>query len=158
MQIHLTKLTDDRHRLEIVRADGSRDGVTLETRSLLVHDLLHLAVEGEARLEAGFWGCLARGKTLAEMNDRTGGAMREYTAEMMVIEQIVGGLTGATKGGEPAAVLAGLASWAGATGRTLPAWLDEPFVTRVQQRMRALVGHWRATRHGQTMTVSWPVQ
>jgi len=76
---------------------------------------------------------------------------------MAVIEQIVGGLTGATKGGGPAAVLAGLASWAGATGRALPAWLDEPFVARVQRRMRALAGHWRATPHGQTMTVSWLV-
>jgi hypothetical protein len=31
MEILLTRLTDDRHRLEILRADGSRDGTTLKT-------------------------------------------------------------------------------------------------------------------------------
>src|SRR3954469_11423192 len=95
MEILLTRLTDDQHRLEIVRADGSRDGVTLETRSYLLHDLLHLAVEAEAGLGTGFWGCLASGKTLADMNDRSGAAMKEYAAEMATAEQVVGVLTGA---------------------------------------------------------------
>lgn len=50
--------------------------VACETRSYLVHDLLHYAVESEAGLSGGFWGNLARGKTLADMNDlrRTPGA------------------------------------------------------------------------------------
>jgi len=157
MDIRLTKLTDDQHRLEIVRADGSREAVTLETRSMLMHDLLHLAVESDARCDTGFWGCLARGKTLADMNDRSGRSMSEYAGEMAIIEQVVGGLTGATKGAPAAAMLAGLGQWVEAQGRTLPAWLDEPFITRVQQRMRALVGHWRATRHGETMVVRWPL-
>jgi hypothetical protein len=156
MQILFTRLTDERHRLEIVRADGSREGATLETRSLLLHDLLHLAVESEARFETGFWGCLARGKTLADMNDRTGQSMKEYSGDMATIEQAVGVLTAAAKGAPAAAVLAGLRRWVEAQKREPPAWLDEPFIVRVQDRMRQLLGHWRATRHGQTMTVSWP--
>ena len=61
-------------RFEIERG-GRVERVECETRSYLVRDLLHYAVESEAGLEGGFWGHLARGKTLADMNDRTGKAM-----------------------------------------------------------------------------------
>jgi hypothetical protein len=155
MEILLTKVTDERHRLEIVRDDGSREAATLETRSYLLHDLLHLAVEAEAGLTTGFWGCLAGGKTLADMNDRSGVAMKEYAAEMATVEQAVGVLTGAAKGAPAGDVLAGLRRWVEAQGRSPPPWLDEPFIVRVQERMRGLLGHWRATRHGQTMSVRW---
>lgn len=156
MNIRLTKLTNDRHRLELVRADGTRESATLATRSYLVHDLLHLAVESEAALATGFWGCLAAGRTLSDMNDRSGQAMGDASAELLVVEQIVGVLTAATKGAAPAEVLAALARWTEAEGRALPAWLDEPFIGRAQHRWRALMGHWRATPFGQTMTVDWP--
>jgi hypothetical protein len=156
MQILLTRLTDDQHRLEIVRADGSSEALTLETRSCLLHDLLHLAVESEAGFESGFWGCLARGKTLADMNDRTGEAMKEHAADMATIEQAVGALTGAAKGVEAAVVMEGLHRWLEAQERQPPPWLDVAFIIRVQERMRRLMGHWRATRHGQTMAVTWP--
>jgi hypothetical protein len=155
MEILLTRLTDDRHRMEIARADGSREAVTLETRSYLLHDLLHLAIEAEARLTTGFWGCLAAGKTLADMNDRTGAAMKEHAAEIATVEQVVGALTGAAKGAPAGAVLAGLQRWVEAQGRPAPLWLDEPFIVRVQERMRRLLGQWRATRHGETMSLRW---
>jgi hypothetical protein len=156
MEIRLTKLSNDQHRLELVRADGSRESSgALESRSYLLHDLLHLAVESEARLQTGFWGCLARGKTLADMNDRTGESMREYSADMATIEQAVGALTSAAKGVEAAEVLAGLQRWLDAQERALPPWLDEPFIVRVQERMRKLLGHWRATPFGEAMVVHW---
>ena len=100
MQIRLTRLSHERHHLAIRRADGTRDGATLETRSYLLHDLWHLAVESEAALETGFWGCLARGKTLAALNDRTGASLEAASADMALVEQIVGGLTSAGKGGD----------------------------------------------------------
>src|SRR3954454_19930968 len=50
MRIVFRKLSDERHTLEIVREDGRREEVDCETRSLLVHDLLHLAVESEAKV------------------------------------------------------------------------------------------------------------
>ena len=61
MKILLTKLTDDRHQLAIERDDGSTESVELETRSFLLHDLVHYAVEAEAKIDDGFWGLLARG-------------------------------------------------------------------------------------------------
>ena len=158
MDILLTKLTNDAHRLEIVRQDGSREAATLETRSYLLHDLLHLAVETEAGLTTGFWGGLARGRTLADMNDRSGQAMGDASAELLAVEQIVGVLTSAAKGAPAAGVLAALRSWTDAQGRALPSWLDEAFITRAQARLRGFLGHWRATAHGHTMTVAWGVR
>jgi hypothetical protein len=155
MDIVLTKLTNDRHRLEIVRGDGSREAATLETRSYLLHDLLHLAVETTAGIESGFWGLLARGRTLNDMNDRSGQAMGDASAELLVVEQIVGVLTSAAKGAPAADVLAALVRWTEAEGRALPAWLDESFIPRSRACLRAFLGHWRATPHGETMTLRW---
>lgn len=70
MRTLLHKLSDDRHGLEIVRPDGSSERAECETRSYLQHDHLHYALEREAGLAGGFWGDLARGETLAAMNDR----------------------------------------------------------------------------------------
>ena len=53
-------------------------------------------------------------------------------------------------------MLAGVRGWLEAQGELLPAWLDEAFVERARERMRRLLGHWRATPHGSTMTVTWP--
>jgi len=63
MLIRLTRLTNERHRLEFVRDDGTSEARELETRSALLHDLVHYAVETEAGLEASFYGQLAGGKT-----------------------------------------------------------------------------------------------
>ena len=48
MRIGFRKLTDERHELAIVRDGGAREAVECETKSLLVHDFLHYAVELEA--------------------------------------------------------------------------------------------------------------
>jgi hypothetical protein len=70
MRILLTKLNDASHRFEIVRADGSGERAELETRSTLLHDLVHYAVEAQAGLTSAFFGRLASGDALAELADR----------------------------------------------------------------------------------------
>jgi hypothetical protein len=152
MRILLRKLSDERHALAVVRDDGRRDEVECETRSVLLHDLIHLAVEAEAGLGGGFWGSLARGRSLADMNDR----MAEPTPELAQIERIVGALHPAAKGRTPAELVAGLERFAAATGETLPEWLAEGFLAAVQERLRRLLGHWRATPYGGTMEVAFP--
>jgi hypothetical protein len=156
MRIRFHKLTGERHLLEIVRADGRRDEVACETRSTLVHDLLHYAVEAEAGLAGGFWGNLAAGKTFADMNDRSGKAMAGAAPEMALVEQMVGALSGAAKGRAASEMVAGLARYTASLGTTLPAWLTVDFVIAVQERMRRLIGHWRATGHGAAMELDWP--
>ena len=156
MRILFTKTSDERHVLGIVRDDGRREHEDCETRSFLVHDLLHYAVESEARLTGGFWGNLGKGKTLVDMNDRTGQAMAGASAEMAVIERLVGALSGAVKGKSAKEMVAALGTYAAALGRPNPDWLTEPFVVAVQERMRRLLGQWKATPYGATMRLDWP--
>jgi hypothetical protein len=154
VRISFVKLTDERHALEIVRDDGQRERVECETRSYLMHDFLHLAVESEGGLRGGFWGRLAAGTTLAEMNDRTR-PLGPESPELSAIEQLVGALHGATKGRAPDELVAGMRRFAEALGQRLPDWLTEPFVGRVKERLRRFVGHWNATPYGGSMDLDW---
>ncbi|AUX41682.1 uncharacterized protein SOCE26_031040 [Sorangium cellulosum] len=157
MQIVLRKISDARHELDVVRKDGRRDRVECETRSFLVHDLLHFAVESEAGLSGGFWGNLAKGKTLAELNDRAGEAMMAAESEeAALVERVVSVLTGAVKGRTAEELVTQLVSHAPATGWTPPGWLTAEFVERVQERMRRLLGHWKATPYRGEMRLEWP--
>jgi hypothetical protein len=155
MRVLFHKLTDDRHAIEIVRDDARRERVECETRSSLQHDLLHYAAEGEARCHGGFWGTLAGGRTLAEMNDRNA-PPSDGSAEMAMIEQVVGVLSGAVKGRTAEEVVGGLRRWTRALDREPPEWVTVAFVGAVQKRMRQLIGHWKATPFGGTMELSWP--
>jgi hypothetical protein len=155
MRIAFRRIDDRRHTLEVTRADGGTESVECETRSYLVHDLLHYAVESEAGLRGGFWGNLAAGKTLAQMNDRTGLGMADAAGEMGAIEQIVGALHGATKGRSARDVVAGVRRFNESIGVSTPSWLTEAFVERVQDRMHQLQGQWRATPRGGRMELSF---
>src|SRR5262245_27424857 len=99
MRILLRKISDSKHRLEIVRDDGSRESVELASRSFLLHDFLHYAVETRAGLKASFWGMLAAGKTLADVHEAMAGADAAARAELMrgeaaITEAVAGVLTG----------------------------------------------------------------
>jgi len=156
MRVLLHKISDERHALEIVREDGRRERVDCETRSYLQHDLLHYAAEVEASLGGGFWGILASGRTLAEMNDRTRATPMYGTSEMMVIEQVVGAFSGVMKGQMPEQITTALRSYTQSLGENTPAWLTTAFVTAVRERMRELLGRWKATPFGGTMELAWP--
>lgn len=152
MRILFKKLSDERHELSISRDPASWESVECETRSYLTHDLLHYAVEVEADVQSGFWGRLGAGASLAEMNDRK----QAMGDEMAAIEQVVGALTGSVKGMSAAEVVAGMNRFASSLGTTLPSWLTEEFVLAVQERMRQLLGRWRATPRGSAMELRWP--
>ena len=156
MRIIFRKLSGEQHELALVRPDGRRESALCETRSLLMHDFIHYVVEGAARLETGFWGRLAQGRSLAEMNDRAGLPAADEAAEMAVVEQFVGALSGAAKGVSAADLVARLARYAAATGVPVPAWLTEPVVVEAQERLRHLVGAWRATPPGGALELGWP--
>jgi hypothetical protein len=155
MRISFRKISDGRHALELMRDDGTVDCVECETRSYLVHDLLHYAVESEAELQTGFWGHLAGGKTLAEMSDRTGASMARESDAMAAIERLIGALTAATKGVEAEQVARGVSAYLVALNVAQPDWLDAEFVRAVQERMRKLRAHWKATPYGEVMVLDW---
>lgn len=156
MKILFHKLTDREHRLEIVRDDGSAEAVTCESRSYLEHDLLHYALEREAAIADGFWGSLAAGRTLEQMNGMARSGMTPDAAgALAAIEPVVGALTGLTKGGSPAEVVGGARAYLEALEYDVPAWLTEETLTAALARMRELEGRWRATARGTAMELTW---
>jgi hypothetical protein len=155
MRILLRKISDQQHELAIVRENAARESVLCETRSYLRHDLLHYAVEAEAGIEAGFWGSLAQGRTLAEMNDRGGMMPGGDAGEIATVEKFVGVLSGAAKGLSTAEVMSVVEGSVAATNAAPPGWLTESFVAAVQERLRGLLGAWKATPYGGTMTLDW---
>ena len=90
------------------------------------------------------------------MNDRSGEAMASELPQLMLIEQIVGALSSIAKGPSPDALATALHAYAGALGTRMPEWLTAEFIGRVRERMRSLTGHWKATRFGETMELTWP--
>ena len=156
MNIFLTKISDDRHRLDVKRENGSRDGIELESKSTLVHDFLHFALESSIGTQEGFWGALAAGKTLADMNDRSGASMREYAGTMADIEQLVGALTNVAKGTASAdEIIAAVRNMRAAAGKPVPDWFNAQTIEDVRERMRKLQGHWNATPFGGIMELTW---
>ena len=154
MQIRLTKISDKRHALGIVRADGSRETVELVTREALFHDLLHYAVESSLPTQGGFWGTLASGKTIADLNDRSGESVKENAATLYLVEGIVGVMTSVMEMPVDQA-FAKLRWFSESQGRELPEWCTESFVAEVSKCMRRLRGHWKATPYGESMEITW---
>ena len=155
MRIELRKISDQQHELVVIRDGGLREALTCETRSTLVHDLLHYAAEQEAGVQTGFWGTLASGRTLADMNDRTGTALGAARPDVMAIERIVGPLSVAAKGASAEALASRLRAYLAETGNAAPVWLTPGFVAAVQDQMRHLLGAWRAVPYGQTLQLTW---
>lgn len=155
MRIRFTKLDDRRHALEIERR-GRTERTELETRSTLHHDLTHLAVEQAAGLDHGFFGSLARGATLAEL----AGAGREggggYTGPMLEVERAVAVLQRLARADEdPGELHARIAESVALQDEALPSWFTADFVAAVRERLRGLVGRWRATPYGAVMECRW---
>lgn len=157
MKIRFHKLTDARHELEVLRTGMASERVSCETRSYLVHDLLHFATESEANLDAGFYGRLAAGATLAELNERTATmSSGDGYDEMLQIEQVVAMLSGSVKGLTPSEMMAAFERYEAAMERPVPAWVTADLVARVEEHMRRLLGHYRATPFGSFMELEWP--
>ena len=141
--VRFTRLNPTHHRFEAIRAEGTRDVREFETKSLLLHDLVHFAVESEAKLRGGFYGTLAEG---ADYDAPRPGS------EAMAIEGVVGPLQGALKGDVvPDAFVTRLRAAQASMGGEAPAWLTAELIARVLERLRQLQGQWRATPFGQTM-------
>jgi hypothetical protein len=64
VEILFTKLSDERHGVQVNRVDGTLDQIELNTRSFLRHDFAHFAVEAEVPIRFGYWGSVADGVSL----------------------------------------------------------------------------------------------
>jgi hypothetical protein len=151
LRIRLTRLTEARHRFEAIRPDGGVEMRELETRSFLLHDLIHYAVESEAKLRDSFYGPVGRGGDY----DRTGAPM---AGEAMQTERVVAALQGAIKGEvEPQAFVARFREVSDQIGSRTPDWLTPDLITRALERLRQVQGRWRATPFGEVMELEFSV-
>ena len=158
MLIRLTRLTNERHRLELVRDDGTREARELETRSALLHDLVHYAVETEAGLAASFYGQLAAGKTYEALSAEPSG-----DPEAMQTEAVVARIQGIAKndawsGVEPDTFAKSIAAGFRTLGREPPAWLTGDLIVRVREQLRRVQGRWRATPFHQALELDFPAR
>jgi hypothetical protein len=142
MEVAIRKLSDIRHSVTVTRADGSTETVELDSKDFLRHDLAHFAVEVEIGFEHAVWGSVARGGSL----DGTGidgpdvGAAESLAGPIQTLKRTSAG---------PDQVLEALR-------RFTPEIASPELANRLHQRMRALTGHWAATRYGHEMTLTWP--
>jgi hypothetical protein len=158
MLIRLTRLTNERHRLEVVRDDGSRETRDLETRGALPHDLVHYAVETEAGLRASFYGRLARGESYEALTAEPSG-----DAEALQTEAVVASIQGFVKkdawsGADPEGLARSIAAGFRSLHREPPAWLTGDLIARVRERLRRVQGQWRATTFHQTLELEFPAR
>jgi hypothetical protein len=158
MLVRLTRLTNERHRLELLRDDGTREAVELETRGALIHDLVHYAVETEAGLMASFYGSIAGGKTYAALTMEP-----SRDPEALQTEAVVGRLQGIAKtdawsGVDAASLAESITAGFRAVGHEPPAWLTGDLIARVRERFRRLQGRWRATPFHQTLELDFPAR
>jgi hypothetical protein len=146
MRILLLKLSDDHHRMTVERAAGPAESVELESRSYLLHDLAHYAVEAEARIVDGFYGLLASGVSLAKLNDRTSPIAG---AGLMMAESLAAPLQSLFHGrlSRELYLEHGQSAY--------PELVDEGFVDGVLGRLRRLDGQYRATRYREAMELMW---
>jgi hypothetical protein len=154
LTLRFTKLSDERHRFEYRRADGTGEAVEMETRSLLLHDLVHYAVESEAQLRGSFYGILARIGGYEELSVAGGAALG---GEIAITERIVGALQGALAETEldEAAFQTQVAEYLELFDERAPRWFTPAFVAAVRERLRQLTGRWKATANGETMELEF---
>ncbi len=153
MKIALTKISESKHRFAATRANGSVESLELETRSFLIHDLTHFALESTAKLSGGFYGALAAGTPYGALAGETA---QPVTGEALAIETVVGPLSGALRGDIDApAFTARLAGYFTDLGRDVPTWLTPETIAATSARFKALMGQWKATPFGATMELSF---
>jgi len=150
--LRFTRTSPTHHRFEYVRADGSGEALELETRAFLIHDLLHFAVESEAGLRGSFYGLLDRVGGYAELSVSAGG----LGGEVQLTEMIVGPLSAALDGEiDLDAFVGGVSRYFEDMDLRPPSWFTPGFVAAVRERMRQLIGQWKATPFGETMALTF---
>jgi hypothetical protein len=155
LTLRFTRVSPTHHRFQYRRADGTGEAIAMETRPLLFHDLLHLAVESEAGLKGSFYGILGKIGGYEELQVAGGAALG---GEIAITERIVGALTGALQDEalDSKAFVEQVTEYLDICDERAPRWFTPAFVLAVRERMRQLLGRWKATPFGETLELSFP--
>lgn len=130
----------------------------METRSALLHDLVHYTVETEAGLKASFYGRVASGETYEALMTEP-----PADAEALQTERVVVRVQGVAKNDtwsriDPESFAESIAGGFRAVGDEPPAWLTGDLIVRVRERLRRVQGQWRATPFHQTLVLEFPAK
>jgi hypothetical protein len=155
LSLRFTRVSPTHHRFEYRRADGAGEAIEMESSSLLVHDLLHYAVESEAGLRGSFYGILGKIGGYEELSVAGGAALG---GEIAITERVVGALTGALQHYDldADAFAAQVREYLDIYEERTPRWFTPAFIAAVRERMRQLTGRWQATPFGGTMELVFP--
>jgi hypothetical protein len=136
LRLGLTRVSSTHHRLDITRNDGSCESVTLETRSALEHDFIHLALETEAALKHAFFGLLDQGWSYAELSGKEPRRMPSER-EAFIAEAVIGGLTRFVFGqadDDAEAIISRIKDYLIDLGERVPDWLTPELASCVKER------------------------
>lgn len=151
LTLRFTKISATHHRFDYIREDGSGESIELESKSFLLHDFIHLALESEARLAHSFYGTLALGRPYLEMKPQPP-AENQVTQESAMTERLAGGLTGVVRDDlSPKDFLRAMQNAFDAYHEPMPLWLTEQKVFDIQKRFQDIWGRWKSTPYGDTL-------
>ena len=155
LALRFTRVSPTHHRFEYRRADGSGEAVETETDAVLVHDLLHYAVESEAALKGSFYGILDKIGGYEELTVAGGAALG---GEIAITERVVGALAEGLREGEldDEAFVAQVADNLDVYEDRAPRWFTPAFVLAARERMLRINARWDATAIGETMELTFP--
>lgn len=141
MKIVITKISSEQHRVSVTRHDGTTSSINLNSRSFLRHDFAHFALEKEIPIKMGYWGHVASGAPLSGENLKG--------RDIAIAEKLAGPVQTLIRreadSGQYLAILE----------KIQPELASVELAERVWSRVRALLGHWKATAYGDNMVLIW---
>jgi hypothetical protein len=86
MKIGIKRASAYQCEYTVTRDDGSVEVISLDTKTYLIHDVCHFAVEKHLAYANGFWGMLSQGFSFGELF----GKDNMQAKELRLIEEVVG--------------------------------------------------------------------
>lgn len=130
MQIWISRIDPKTHRFRALRPPHPPVDLVLETRSMLLHDFAHYALEATLETDQGFYGLVAAGADVPTLREHQ--LPPDQWEELMALEGMVAMLQSSFKRGERRS---GDASW---------------------ELLRAVNGAWSKARQGEALFLPWP--
>ena len=157
MQVRFTKRADGRHRLTVVRDDGtaSRGQVIPGLgKAAIPHDLLHAVVEKTLGLRRGVYGMVNAGLDIAELLDPAQKPALKAEAELMVSEIVTSLLQAETAyEGADATLFGGELRRRCAEARVREPTIDEDALGELRRLREDYEARWGRLAVGETLEV-----
>lgn len=153
MQIALTKINPNEYKLSLTRVDKTTDQAILDYRSFLKHDLVHFVFENNAGEMNGFYGLLAKGKSLKDLSPQNMKENETELSQLMVVESIVGPLQGSLTSG--AIDFEQLLSYLKLNKLAIPSYLNKSLLDSVLREVQVLFNRFERMNIGDSIELEF---